>query len=49
MRIVSMNITDQDVLQLFSLHDDYMINFLGDDKWCYTRYSENEKIERIEL
>lgn len=47
MRIVSMNITDQDVLQLFSEHDDYMIDFLGDDRWCYTRYSENENIESV--
>lgn len=47
MKIVSMNITDKSVLQLFSEHDDYMIDFLGDDKWCYTRYSENENIERV--
>ena len=47
MRIVSTNITDKSVLQLFSEHDDYMIDFLGDDKWCYTRYSENENIEKV--
>ena len=47
MRIVSMNISNPSVLQLFSLHDDYMIGFLGDDKWCYTRYSENENIESV--
>lgn len=47
MRIVSVNISAPSVLQLFSLHDDYMINFLGDDKWCYTRYSENENIESV--
>lgn len=47
MRIVSMSVTDPSVLQLFSLHDDYMINFLGDDKWYYTRYSENENIESV--
>ena len=47
MKIVSMSVTDQDVLHLFSLHDDYMISFLGDDKWCYTRYSENENIESV--
>ena len=45
MRIVSMNTTDRDVLQLFSLHDDFMIEFLGDDRACYTRYSESENIE----
>lgn len=47
MRIVSTNITDKSVLQLFSEHDDYMIDFLGDDKWCYTRYSENEDLEKV--
>ena len=47
MRIVSMNVTDQSVLQLFSEHDDYMIDFLGDDKWCYIRYNANENIENV--
>lgn len=47
MRIEAMNITDQDVLRLFSEHDDYMLDFLGDDKWCYTRYNENEHIESV--
>lgn len=47
MNIVSMNISDKSVLSLFSEHDDYMIDFLGDDKWCYTRYSENENIENV--
>lgn len=47
MKIVSMSVTDSSVLHLFSLHDDYMISFLGDDKWCYTRYSENENIESV--
>lgn len=47
MKIVTMNTTDQSVLQLFSEHDDFMIDFLGDDKWCYTRYSENENIEKV--
>lgn len=45
MRIATVNITDPSVLQLFSEYDDYMIGFLGDDSWCYTRYSENENIE----
>ena len=47
MNIVSMSIADKIVLSLFSEHDDYMIDFLGDDKWCYTRYSENENIENV--
>ena len=42
-----MSTTDREVLELFSEHDDYMIDFLGDDKWCYTRYSENENIESV--
>ncbi len=47
MNIVSTNVTDKSVLSLFSEHDDYMIDFLGNDKWCYTRYSENENIENV--
>lgn len=47
MKMISMKVTDTDVLELFSEHDDYMIEFLGDDKWCYTRYSENENIENV--
>lgn len=47
MRILSTNTADQSVLQLFSEHDDYMIDFLGEDKWCYTRYNENENIENV--
>ncbi len=47
MNIVPMEITDENVLKLFSEHDDYMIDFLGDDKWCYTRYSENENIKKV--
>lgn len=46
-KIVSMSVTDIDVLQLFSEHDDYMIDFLGDDKWCYTRYSADENIGKV--
>ena len=47
MNIVPMNVTDKSVLSLFSEHDDYMVDFLGDDKWCYTRYGENENIENV--
>lgn len=47
MEILSVKVTDKSVLELFSKHDDYMIDFLGDDKGCYTRYSENEKIEKV--
>lgn len=47
MNIVPMSVTDTKVLELFSEHDDYMINFLGDDKDCYTRYSASENIEKV--
>lgn len=47
MNIVPMNITDENVLKLFSEHDDHMIDFLGDDNWCYTRYNENENIGKV--
>lgn len=47
MNIDPVKITDESVLKLFSEHDDYMIDFLGDDKWCYTRYHENENIEKV--
>ena len=47
MKIVSTNVTDKNILQLFSEHDDHMIEFLGNDSGCYTRYSEKENIGRV--
>lgn len=47
MNIIPAKTTDVSVLHLFSKHDDYMIDFLGDDSGCYTRYSENENIENV--
>lgn len=47
MNIVPMSVSDTRVLELFSEHDDYMIDFLGDDKDCYTRYSAAENIEKV--
>ena len=47
MKIVSANVTDEIVLQLFSQHDDAMQEFLGEDRGLYTRYSEREKIEKV--
>ena len=47
MDIVPMSISDTRVLELFSEHDDYMIDFLGADKDCYTRYSAAENIEKV--
>lgn len=46
MEIVPVKTTDANLLQFFSEHDDYMIAFLGEDKGCYTRYSEKENIEK---
>ena len=47
MNIQSMSITDTTVLELFSEHDDFMIEFLGEDSHYYTRYTENENIENV--
>ena len=47
MNIVPMSVSDTQVLELFSEHDDYMIDFLGDDKDCYTRYGAAENIEKV--
>lgn len=47
MNIIPAKTTNESVLHLFSEHDDYMIDFLGDDKKYYTRYSESENIEAV--
>lgn len=47
MDIREMRITDTIVLELFSEHDDFMIEFLGKDNHYYTRYTENENIENV--
>lgn len=47
MNIQPMSITDTTVLELFSQHDDFMIEFLGEDSHYYTRYTENENIENV--
>ena len=47
MDIILMQVSDKVVLDLFSEYDDYMIDFLGKDKKYYTRYNENEKIEKV--
>ena len=47
MTIEPMSVSDARVLELFSEHDDYMTDFLGDDKDCYTRYSAAENIEKV--
>lgn len=47
MNISSMRVTDESVLKLFSEHDDFMIDFLGEDKVYYTRYNESENLEKV--
>ena len=47
MIIQPMSITDKAVLELFSEHDDFMIEFLGEDCHYYTRQTENENIENV--
>lgn len=47
MEIVPKQITDTDVLSLFSEHDDHMLDFLKEDSRYYTRYSESEQLEAV--
>ena len=49
MKIVSMHVNEECVQKLFAEHDDYMMNFLTEDKCYYTRYSEQENIEKVWL
>ena len=47
MEIISLKITDATVLAFFAKHDDYMLEFLDEDKKYYSRYNENEEIEKV--
>lgn len=47
MNIIPVKITDENILRLFSEHDDYMIGFLGEDSRYYTRYQESENIGNV--
>lgn len=47
MKIVQMDTKDERILEIFSEHDDHMIDFLGKDSRFYTRYSESENIENV--
>lgn len=47
MNIVSENASSAAVLKLFSEHDDFMQDFLGEDRSCYTRYTSAENIEKV--
>lgn len=45
--IVLKNVAEECVLELFAEHDDYMIDFLGEDQVYYTRYNDSERIEKV--
>lgn len=47
--IVPRERTDDDVLSLFSEHDAFMLDFMGEDRHFYTPYNEKELLERIWL
>lgn len=47
MEIIPGKITDRDILELFSEHDTFMLDVLGEDRIYYTRYNGNEKLERV--
>lgn len=47
MEMIARERTDADVLALFAEHDDFMLDFLGEDKHYYTRYNEKEQIEKV--
>ncbi len=49
MEITPVTPAKPEVLELFSLHDDFMLGFLGEDNWFYHRYSEEEHIEKVWL
>ena len=47
MKIAFLDVISEEVIQLFSEQDDFMIDFLGDDSVYYTRYSKNENIKNV--
>jgi len=47
MNIVKAGISSPEVIWLFSEHDDFMINFLGENSIYYTRYNEKESINDV--
>jgi len=47
MKIAFLDVISEDVIQLFSEQDDFMIDFLDDDSVYYTRYSKNENIKNV--
>ena len=47
MNITEAQTTDKSVLSLFAEHDDFMLDFLGEDSCYYTRYNINERIDKV--
>ena len=47
MKIGFLDVISEEVIQLFSEQDDFMIDFLGDDSVYYIRYSKNENIKNV--
>ena len=41
------NTSAVEVIQLFSEHDDFIIDFLGDDSIHYTRFNDSENLESV--
>ena len=46
-RIERRGMEDAAILELFSAHDDFMIEFLGEDRIYYSRYSAGERLEAV--
>ena len=49
MSILSLHEPDEAALALFSEQDDFMQDFLGEDRKYYTRYGSHEHLEKIWL
>ena len=47
MEIIPGKITDRNILELFSEHDTFLLDVLGEDRIYYTRHNGNEKLERV--
>lgn len=45
MELVTVDTSDARLLQLFSEYDDFMMEFLGEDRVYYIRYGEGDQIE----
>lgn len=48
-QIARSDVSNPKVIQLFSTHDDFMLDFLGEDKAYYTRYNQHENIQQVWL